>query len=134
MTLPEVEAIVGHLDHDRMSDSDACREYALAWSRNAGAVYLMLEDGRVTRVSIFGGAYQLKTAAGIGIGSSEAAARAAYPSAEREGAPYGGEPAYDLYVWREPHRSGLRFEVDEHGVVTAMHGGGRSIQYMEGCL
>jgi len=134
MTIDAIEELVGHpLQHDNMSESDACREYPLAWVRDGGAVVVMTQDRRVTRVSVFGEQFGVRTAEGVGGGSTDEAVRAAYPNAEEHGAPYEDSPAHDLFAWRTP-QAGLRFEVGRDGKVSAMHGGDESIRYIEGCL
>jgi hypothetical protein len=50
-----------------------------------------------------------------------------------EPAKYDGPPAHNLIVWRTPNESGLRFEIGADGKVTAIHAGGASILYVEGC-
>ncbi len=94
----------------------------------------MIEDGHVTRISVFGAMGHVRTHEGIGIGSSGASVRHAYQNVEREAAAYDGPPAYDLYVWQVRDHAGLRFEVGADGKVNAMHGGTNSIGYMEGCM
>ena len=116
-----------------MSESDACREYPLAWTRDGGAVVIMTQDRRVTRVSVFGLQYGVRTAEGVGPGSTSERVRVAYPNAQRDAAPYEDPPAHDLIVWRNPN-AGVRFEIGMDGKVAAMHGGDRSIRYIEGCL
>jgi hypothetical protein len=133
-TIDEVEALVGRsLEHDNASDSDACREYVLAWS-DEGGVIILTQDRRVQRVSVFGEAFPIATESGIHVGSSAASVVAAYRGARRTAAPYDDLPAYELLYWAAPNQSGLRFEIGADGKVARMHGGSQAIQYIEGCL
>lgn len=109
-------------------DPDVCVEYELL--RTSG-ILVMFEQGKVTRVSLTKPEYA--TDKGLQVGDPESKVLAAHPDVVIEPAPYGEEPAHDLYVWRTSGR-GLRFEIDADGKVAAIHGGGKSIRYMEGCL
>ena len=47
---------------------------------------------------------------------------------------YADAPAHYLTYWATPAKRGVRYETDEKGVVTIVHVGGPSIEYVEGCL
>lgn len=99
---------------------------------NPQRLYVMLEDGRVARVSVYGDS-AIRTREGLGVGSTAAQVRAIYGEDLQE-APHeyvaGGR---DLTWWASQGSAGLRFETDASGRVTSMHGGGPAIAYSEGC-
>jgi hypothetical protein len=112
--------------------SEACRE--LTFPEGGPGLVAMAEKGRITRISLFrDGA--IRTDRGFGVGSREADIRKAYGRSLRvETHAYDEEPAHYLTAWTVPRRRGVRFETDQKGVVTTVHVGGPSIQYIEGCL
>lgn len=109
-------------------DPKTCAEYELYAGSGR---FLMFRGGRLSRISTTRPGYF--TQGGIQVGSPESDVLRAFPRHEREPAPYADAPAHDLYVWETPKR-GLRFEIDDQGKVAAIHAGGESIRYMEGCL
>jgi hypothetical protein len=112
--------------------SEACRE--LTFPSGGPDLVVMTEKGRVTRISAHGKS-PARTDRGFGIGSREADIRKAYGAALKvEPHKYDELPAHYLTAWTEPGRRGVRYETNQQGVVTAVHVGGRSIQYVEGCL
>ena len=118
---------------DDDADSEDCRQFE--WPAAGPDVWVMTEKGRVTRITIDGKS-RLKTAKGVGIGSREAAVRRLYgPRLTIATAAYLDEPAHDLTFWVDGRkRRGILFETDEHGRVTDVRVGSRSIRYIEGCL
>lgn len=135
MSVPEASAALGaELVADMpFDDPNACQTMHETGVENPPLSF-MAQDGRIARVTVYEGAPLIRTAEGVGVGSSGAAVRAAYPNAIEESAPYDEPPAHDLIVWAEPEVRGLRFEVNKMGKVVAMHAGGPSILYIEGCL
>ncbi|MDP3552089.1 MAG: hypothetical protein Q8R81_17040 [Novosphingobium sp.] len=98
------------------------------YDRLDGKLSAMVEDGTITRIEVREGG--IRTADGIGIGSSLAALQEAYGNQlAAEENPYAGQ---DFFVWQSKDR-GLVFHV-EAGRVKFMAGGGESIRYVEGCL
>ncbi|MET0183513.1 MAG: hypothetical protein ABW199_11565, partial [Caulobacterales bacterium] len=88
----------------------------------------------------------LKTDRDFGVGDNAAAIKEAYgASAQVLPHHYIGAPAEYITVWsigapenasafvQDPNARGIRYETDANGVVTAVHAGGDSIQYVEGC-
>lgn len=118
-------------DDDGVS-SAACRE--LTFPKGGPTLVAMAENGRITRISIFGGS-RMRTDRGFGLGAREAEIRKAYGRNLRvETHKYDEEPAHYLTAWTVPGKRGVRFETDQKGVVTTIHAGGPSIEYVEGCL
>jgi len=114
-------------DATGIGDPKTCEEYATGGAHH---INFMIQENRVTRVSAGDG---VATPEGVKVGDPVAAVHKAYPTLEKDDAPYGEPPAHDLYWWQTP-TNGLRFEIDERGRVAAIHGGDESIRYMEGCL
>lgn len=140
MSVAEASAALGQtLAPDGVIDEDteACHTLHIEGQPENQRLTFMIEQGRVTRVSDYGDADSMSpaadTAAGIGVGSTDAQVRAAYPNAVETPAKYNEPPAHDLTVWTTPNQNGLRFEINERGQVWAVHAGGPSIQYVEGC-
>lgn len=115
--------------HPAIDEGGACEEYMVG---DDVGFFVMVEDGKATRVAAHGGGF--KTAEGVAIGDPAEKVRAVYgPKVIRETAPYTGEPDYDLYVWTAPDR-GYRFAISDDGMVEVIYAGTRSIEYIEGCL
>jgi len=94
---------------------------------------IMLEAGRITRISLEPGSI-VKAGKGIAVGDAEAQVRAAYPSGlVEEHHKYEAAPAKYLTLWTEANVRGIRFVIGEDGKVDAIHAGGPSITYVEGC-
>jgi hypothetical protein len=103
----------------------------------------MIEDGKLTRITI-GEMSTLKTDKGLGLGDTPGAVKAAY-SAEAKTGPhkYQDAPAEYASWWKGSPRAGsyvqdasargIVYEIDGTGKVGAIHAGGPSIQYVEGC-
>lgn len=117
-----------------IADEDAqyCQEQP--WALPDGdIIYLMFEEGRLTRITAADRAPHVRTAQNVGVGSTEAEVQAAYQDLVETAATYAGPPAHDLVAWTTPDQAGLRFEIDAAGGVTQVHAGGPSILYVEGC-
>lgn len=106
------------------------QEYTTA---DGDKLWLMFEGDVITRITASSEAPQTRTAQNVGVGSTDAEVRTAYQNVIEEGAHYNPAPAHNLLIWTVPDQSGLLFEVSEQGIVTAVHAGGPSIRYMEGC-
>jgi hypothetical protein len=123
-------------------DPERCEEFRPA--RAPEGLLVMVEDGRLTRISLVEGA-QVTTDRGLKVGDAAAAVRSAYGEALRAGPhKYEVAPAEYLTVWTKggPRGAeyvesdaarGMSYEIGGKGAVRAIHAGGPSIQYVEGC-
>lgn len=110
--------------------SEGCSQVRLQ-GQYPGAI-LMLEDGKLTRITLGEGS-TLKTDHGIGVGATPAQVMAAYPGATSGPHKYEAPPAAYITAWTDPAKEGTVFEISGTGTVAAIHAGGPSIQYVEGC-
>lgn len=117
-------------------DPEACDEFRP--SRAPEGMIVMVEDGRLTRISLGAGS-RVRTDRGIGVGDRVEAVRAAY-GADVESSPhaYWPAPAAYLVVWTTPppgpDARGVLYEVDAEGRVAHVRAGGPSIEHPEGCV
>ena len=105
---------------------------------------VMIEEGRLTSISLIEGS-KVATDRGLRLGAPAASVRAAYGEALRaEPHKYEEAPAEYLTVWAKdaprrptdaaaPSARGINYEIGGNGLVQAIHAGGPSIQYVEGC-
>jgi hypothetical protein len=134
MTLEAAREATGQPMYETPIDEDsaACNEQA--FSTPAGdTLYLMFENGRLTRITASERGAHARMANGLGVDSSEADVRAAFPNAVEQAAFYDGPPSRELVAWLRPDTSGYRFEITGNGRVHTVHAGGPSILYVEGC-
>ena len=110
--------------------SEDCRMFR---DRRFPDLWIMTNGKRVIqRVSAIGKS-PLKTSAGIGLGASEAAVRAAYPGIRKERSDYVMPPGGILFTAADD-RPGLRFDLDEQAKVVEISGGAPPfLGYSEGC-
>lgn len=110
--------------------SESCRMYK---DKSLPDVWIMTDGkGVVQRISVLGSS-TLRTAAGIGLGASEAQLRAAYPDLRVERSEYVMPPGAVFYTAGED-RPGLRFDTSEQGKVVEISGGAQPfLGYSEGC-
>ncbi|MGZ8354476.1 MAG: hypothetical protein ACXWUJ_15395 [Allosphingosinicella sp.] len=123
-------------------DPESCDEFRPA--RAPAGMLAMIEDGRLTRISLVDGA-RVETDRGLGLGAAASAVRAAYGEALRaEPHKYEEAPSEYLTVWAKgaprgeefetaPAARGIHYDIGAEGKVQAIHAGGPSIQYAEGC-
>ncbi len=105
-------------------------------------VNVMIQDGRLTRISLINDS-PIKTDRGFGLGDRALAIKQAYGGAIiAEPHKYAPAPAEDLISWakggstayvEDPTARGVRYEIDEQGLVGQIHAGDPSIQLVEGC-
>lgn len=126
----------GHYDEffaDEPERLRACNIYGLVGAPANLSVFV--EAGVISSVGVGqdeGGSIRFVTDRGVGLGDSEAAVRRAYPRLEEEPDIYSEPPDKKLF-FRGSRGNGIKFSI-VGGVVTAMNVGGRSINYVEGCL
>ena len=143
MTLPEVTAALGP-DSDPQAvggpEPESCDQFRP--NQAPEGMLVMVEQGRLARISLIRRA-RVKTDRGLTLGIPAAEVRAAYGDALHASPhKYVEAPAQYLTVWAQgggtgypvpPNSRGIRYEVDATGRVAAIHAGGPSILYVEGC-
>ena len=141
MTRDEVVAAVGDTrqpDAAGIPGSD-CTEFQP--QRAPDGLWVMLEGGKLTRITL-SELSSVKTDKGIGLGDTPEAVKAAYPDAKSSPHKYQDAPAAYITWWTTPRTEpyvqdeaarGIVYEIDGTGKVGAIHAGGPSIQYVEGC-
>ncbi len=131
MTVSEASKVLGTKLTIDPHDSDAvgCSELDIPYMPGAGMIF---ENRRLTRVEIFK-ASRLRTALGIGIGSTEAEVKAKYAPIDDEPQAYDELPAKDLTWWVTKGERGIRFQTDVKRRVDAIFAGTSAITYLEGC-
>jgi hypothetical protein len=146
MTRADVTAAVGATATPNAvggPDPEACDLFHPAQAPEG--VLVMIERDRLTSIRLIDGA-ALRTERGFGVGDSAAAIKAAYgASAITEPHKYSEPPAEYITVWsangpstnetwvQNPEARGVRYVIGNDGRVSAVHAGGPSIQYVEGC-
>ncbi|MDG4721189.1 MULTISPECIES: hypothetical protein [Thalassospira] len=106
----------------------------------SGLGYLVL-DGRLARISLYADEYDVatslvKTTQGIALGSTRDDILATYDRAalvEEEHEYLGGNARYITWWADQGKTRGIRFELNEDGLVTAIHAGSDAITLLEGC-
>lgn len=116
-------------DPQERADYRACHETQAV---GLAGLYLMFENGKLTRISVTQGA-AFHTATGAGLGDREAKVRALYRGLKIEPKAYEGLPAHDITAWDRARHLGVRFSTDKDGKITDIAVGKESINYSEGC-
>ena len=117
---------------DDSSPADGC--WHVKPARGHQGVQFMVQQGRISRASLWGDPSPIRTVRGVGIGDPEAKVRRLYgPHLRSEPHAYDGPSAHYLTYWTRNGSRGVRFETDDHGRVQTIHAGDRSIQLIEGC-
>jgi len=143
MTKAEVIAAVGDTrspDAVGIPGSD-CLEFQPI--RTPDGFWVMLEAEKLSRISI-GDMSTVKDSKGLGLGDTAAKVKEVYgASAVASPHKYQDAPAEYITVWEGGPRAGsfvqdeaargIVYEIDGSGKVGAIHAGGPSIQYVEGC-
>jgi hypothetical protein len=141
MTLAEVERALGtklsmyYLDD---TDPNACGTGNRADGKNAD-VYYLLEDGKLARIEIVTldtgtpTVPAIRTAKGIGLGSTEAQVKAAYPGVKVEPHPYLEDAGHYMVVKSADGKTGIIFETDTKTVIEFRAGAYPQVGYIEGC-
>jgi hypothetical protein len=123
-------------------DPESCDSFRPV--RAPEGLLVMIEEGRLTSISLIDDS-RVETDRGLRLGATAASVRAAYGAALQAGPhKYEEAPAEYLTVWAkdgpraDAHETaatarGIRYEIGGKGVVQAIHAGGPSIEYVEGC-
>ncbi|PAP77950.1 hypothetical protein [Rubrivirga marina] len=139
MTRAELVEAVGDAPPDvatGLADTGSCEEFHPV--RAPEGLLVMLEDGVLTRVSASGES-EVTTPEGLGLGDAAADVEAAHgDDAVVTPHKYVEAPAAYVTVWRSGDGGeavrGIRYEIGADATVERIHGGGPSIEYVEGCL
>ena len=108
--------------------SDLCLIYS---SPEYPGVYAIVEEGAVRRVTVQRDS-TVKLVEGIGVDATEKDVLAAFPGFVASPHTYVEAPA--KYLQQPGSDPRLRFEIDEKGLVSAIHTGTRpQLEYVEGC-
>lgn len=142
MTRAQAERVLGaKLNMYFLDDTDpnACGTGARADGKNPDVIY-MLEDGKIVRIDVITldtgtpSAPPVRTAKGIGLGSTEAQVRAAYGAAVKvEPHPYLENAGHYLVVKSPGGKTGIIFETDLKKVIGFRAGVYPPVSYIEGC-
>lgn len=144
MTLAEVTAALGPDANPNAvggPDPESCDQFRP--QRAPEGVLLMMLQGKLSRISLVEMS-SIKTDKGLGLGDTADAIKAAYgDQAKATPHKYQGKPAEYVTWWKGGPRSepyvedesarGVVYEIDGAGKAGAIHAGGPSIQYVEGC-
>ena len=144
MTTAEITAALGpdaNPDAVGGPDPESCDQFRP--ERAPEGMLLMTEQGRLTRITLSDES-DITTDRGFAVGDPGAGVKSAYGDAAIV-TPHKYQPAPAEYitVWttgggaeyvQDPAARGLVYEVGGDGNVQAIHAGGPSIQYVEGCL
>ena len=132
--------IIGdQLDQFIAGDDESCA-FLQSNSDPSGLGYLIMDDV-LARISIYADEYDVatslvKTANGISLGASREDVYAAFDGQtliEEEHEYLGANGRYVTW-WRDAEKTrGIRFEINEEGIVTAIHAGSDAITLLEGC-
>ena len=143
MTQAQVDAAFGPPSANAVAAEPAeCRQYHPP--RAPEGLMVMIENGVLTRLTVTKGS-TVKTQDGVGVGADGEQLKTRYGAAASV-TPHKYQEAPAVYVttWpgadhllntyvSDPAARGLVFEVGQDGKVAAIHAGGPSIQYVEGC-
>ena len=144
MTKDEVIAAVGNTrtpDAVGGPEPEACEEFRP--ERAPEGVLVMIVEGKLSRISLVD-LSTVKTDKGLGLGDTSDTVKTAYgDQAKASPHKYQDKPAEYVTWWKggprtEPYvqdeaARGIVYEIDGTGKVGAVHAGGPSIQYVEGC-
>lgn len=144
MTKDEVVAAVGPTRTPNAvggAEPEACEEFRP--ERAPEGVLVMIVEGKLSRISLVDMS-TVKTDKGLGLGDTADAVKTGYgDQAKATPHKYQDKPAEYITWWKggprtEPYvedraARGIVYEIDGTGKVGAIHAGGPTIQYVEGC-
>jgi hypothetical protein len=139
------EAVIAAVGDTRTPDAAGIPGECIEFQpqRAPDGLWVMIENGKLSRITV-GELSTLKTDKGLGLGDTADAVKTAY-GAEAKASPHKYQDAPAEYVtwWQGGPRSepyvqdetarGIVYEIDGTGKVGAIHAGGPSVQYVEGC-
>lgn len=143
MTLGEVNAALGpDSDPGSVGGAEPAQCDQFRPERAPEGMLVMIEQGVLTRISLIRDS-TVKTDRGLGLGDTAATVKTAY-GAQATVTPhkYSAAPSEYITVWTrggaatyvtDAAARGIVYEVGQEGTVQAIHAGGPSIQYVEGC-
>lgn len=122
-------------------DPESCDQFRP--ERAPEGMLLMVQNDRLTRISL-GDESDITTDKGLRVGDPTERVKAAYgDQAQVTPHKYQSAPAEYITVWsrgggegyiEDETARGIVYEIGSDGTVMAIHAGGPSIQYVEGCL
>ena len=122
-------------------DPESCDQFRP--ERAPESMLLMVENDRLTRISLTDPS-EIMTDKGLRVGDTAERVKAAYGDQARVTPhKYQDAPAEYVTVWsrgggeghvEDGNARGIVYEIGSDGTVMAIHAGGPSIQYIEGCL
>lgn len=133
MTLEQARAVVpGAFTIPNASPDDALCSYA-TWTAQPPWTSVMVTDGVIARVEV--DATSIRTAAGAGVGDSEARIDSLYPGRVRRMPHKYTDGRYLIVLATPPRDTMFRFvfETDGHRVTTMRAGRYPAVQWVEGC-
>ena len=144
MTKDEVVAALGPTRTPNAvggAEPEACEEFRP--ERAPEGVLVMITDGKLSRISLVDMS-TVKTDKGLGLGDTADAVKTGYgDQAKATPHKYQDKPAEYITWWKDGPRTepyvedqaarGIVYEIDGTGKVGAIHAGGPTIQYVEGC-
>ena len=138
MTVTQAEQALGAGLEPMNPGTDAACWMTRRADGRAGQVFYMVENGKITRIDIntaasAGTPAVVKTAAGIGIGATEADVLRAYGKSTKVMPNKYDEHGRSLVVERPDAKSALLFETSNGKVTTFRAGFHPSVDYVEGC-
>lgn len=144
MTRAEVTTAVGAGNPNAVGGADPASCDLFHPANAPEGMLVMIQRDVLTSITLRNNT-TLKTDRGFGVGSTAEAIKTAYGASAQvsphryvEGAEYitvwtaNGPPDANIYTENAAAR-GIRYETNGEGMVTAVHAGGPSIQYVEGC-
>ena len=121
-------------------DPETCDQFRP--ERAPEGMLLMVENGKLTRISLSEPS-DIMTDKGLRVGDTAARVKGAYgDQAQVSPHKYQDAPAEYITVWsrgggdgyvQDEQARGIVYEISRDGAVMAIHAGGPSIQYVEGC-
>lgn len=133
MTIAQARAVIpGDFTIPAESPDDAACSYA-RWTAQPALTRVMVTDGVIARVEV--DTTSIRTAAGAGVGDSEARIDSLYPGRVRRMAHKYTDGRYLIVVATPPRDTMFRFvfETDGHRVTTMRAGRVPAVEWVEGC-